>query len=585
MAEIGSIWVKIGAKVDDLQRGLDKATKSVDETRRVAQRAESAFGGLWQQFAVGNLVANATTRILNTFTQVLSNAVKNAIEAERVDKSLAAAIETTGRGTADAADRFKQYASALQQKTVYDDESIKSTQALLIQMTRLSNEGIDRATRGSIGLASVLGIDLKSAALLVAKAMEGNFAALSRYGLKVTETLSLEEKRNELLAQLDQFYQRAEADTKSFGGQVEQLRNAYNDLLETIGSFVIKNEDVIATLSGVKEIIIWLDRNVQSIQKVGGKGFRLVDLTAIGGLQRAFNALGREAKKSNDDFRAWANLMAEIVSAAENATTGPLPALTATYGELDKAVKNATATLNLWKETLKSLEAEREANIAALVPENIGDIIEVDPGDVADAIFPPEVAVEIPETLRSLMGEVGGIVKDGTEQMSDYFAGFYNDIANGFANVFMNFKLTAQGFADFFVGLWDQIKRAFFKVIGEMIAKWLVFKAITGLGSLIGGPIGKAMTAAIAPLKFWASGFQGLVTQPTLAVVGESGPEYVSVTPAGGGATAGGSGVTLNLYAPMISTTGISRNDAREAADVLFDAIQLAARKRGYAIG
>lgn len=84
----------------------------------------------------------------------------------------------------------------------------------------------------------------------------------------------------------------------------------------------------------------------------------------------------------------------------------------------------------------------------------------------------------------------------------------------------------------------------------------------------------------------WASGFSGIITQPTTATFGESGAERVSVTPVGAGATmpGGSGGVTLNLYAPMVSTTGISKTDAMTAADILFQAVQSAARRRGISL-
>ena len=178
--------------------------------------------------------------------------------------------------------------------------------------------------------------------------------------------------------------------------------------------------------------------------------------------------------------------------------------------------------------------------------------------------------------------------KESTSAMSDAWAGFYNDTANGFANLFMNFRLTTEGFASFFIGVWEEIRRAFFKIIGQIIAKWLVINVLfKAIGFVVPG-LKPGLDIAAKGIMGMAEGFQGVISKPTLTMIGERGPEYVSVTPMGGGATGAASpagGVTLNLYAPMISTTGISRRDAEEAADILFAAVNNAARRRGFAIG
>lgn len=88
----------------------------------------------------------------------------------------------------------------------------------------------------------------------------------------------------------------------------------------------------------------------------------------------------------------------------------------------------------------------------------------------------------------------------------------------------------------------------------------------------------------------WASGFEGIVTRPIRPLIGEHGPERVSVQPLSGMSAVastgmGGAGVTLNLYAPMISTTWPpSKVQADAASDVLFQAIDGAARRRGYSL-
>ncbi|MBE3124849.1 MAG: hypothetical protein IMZ57_04235 [Acidobacteria bacterium] len=98
----------------------------------------------------------------------------------------------------------------------------------------------------------------------------------------------------------------------------------------------------------------------------------------------------------------------------------------------------------------------------------------------------------------------------------------------------------------------------------------------------------------------WATGFEGIISQPTQALIGEAGPEYVSVQPLNGGMTlprfnsapamamagAGGGGttVTLHLNGPLISTTGVSTHDLAAAGESLVAIINTQLRRVGRKI-
>lgn len=93
--------------------------------------------------------------------------------------------------------------------------------------------------------------------------------------------------------------------------------------------------------------------------------------------------------------------------------------------------------------------------------------------------------------------------KKTTDEVSHYFDGLYNDIAQGFASAMEGLFDGTKSFADFFKSIWNSIKQAFFRVLGEMVAGFLVKfvkKIVGGMGlvealtSAVG--IGKAVTSA-----------------------------------------------------------------------------------------
>jgi len=82
----------------------------------------------------------------------------------------------------------------------------------------------------------------------------------------------------------------------------------------------------------------------------------------------------------------------------------------------------------------------------------------------------------------------------------------------------------------------------------------------------------------------------GVVTGPTLALVGEAGPEMViPLNKLGAFAERDRrpvevAAMSVNLYAPMIQTTGLSRSEIDRAAADLFEAVEGQARRWGFSM-
>jgi hypothetical protein len=65
-------------------------------------------------------------------------------------------------------------------------------------------------------------------------------------------------------------------------------------------------------------------------------------------------------------------------------------------------------------------------------------------------------------------------VKDGVKETSNAFSGLFNDIASAWGNTIQKFLEGGVTFKDFVKDLWKDVKDTFFRMIGEMIAKWTI---------------------------------------------------------------------------------------------------------------
>lgn len=264
---------------------------AINHSAGQATSAGTSFGGLWKQFAIGQIAVAALHKGYAAFKGFVEGSVKSAIEAEQAENNLSAALEITGRTVDGNIQHYKKFAAEQMRATTYTDEQVMASQALLLQLTSLDQNGLDRATKGAMGLASTMGIDLHSATMMVTKAMEGNYGALGRVGIRVAENLTGEQKQAALLDQLNVLYGRSTAETNTFGGAVKQLTNALDEVQETVGGAIVKNESF---KDATKDLKGWVDKLATS------PDFQLWLNTVIDGMVAAAKFTGKFASACRD---------------------------------------------------------------------------------------------------------------------------------------------------------------------------------------------------------------------------------------------------------------------------------------------
>lgn len=166
---------------------------------------------------------------------------------------LESVLRATGRQSEVTAEQLQQQAAALQQLTTVGDEAILETQAVLLTFNNLGTDILPRVTEAAIDLSAVLGGDLRSNALRLARALEDPANALEtlrRTGVTFSEeqraqienfaeTGRLAEAQAVILRELEARFQgtaRAIAETPA--GRFRQLQNELGDVREEIGGLL-----------------------------------------------------------------------------------------------------------------------------------------------------------------------------------------------------------------------------------------------------------------------------------------------------------------------------------------------------------
>ena len=172
------------------------------------------------------------------------------------------AIRSTGGAAGFTTDQLKGMASALQGATTFGDEDIlANVTAPLLTFTKIQGDVFDRAQANVLDMATLLKMDLKSASILVGKALNDpvkGVSALSRSGVQFTkeqkgmiealvETGDVAGAQALVLKELEtQFKGQAAALAATPLGKWDQLSNKVGDLKEELGAQIIPFLDPLA---------------------------------------------------------------------------------------------------------------------------------------------------------------------------------------------------------------------------------------------------------------------------------------------------------------------------------------------------
>jgi hypothetical protein len=176
--------------------------------------------------------------------------------------------------------------------------------------------------------------------------------------------------------------------------------------------------------------------------------------------------------------------------------------------------------------------------------------------------------------IETVLNVIKGIISTVTAVIKGDWSGAWQAIKDtvkaGIDGVVEFVKTIGPRVASVASGAWDSLKNGFVNAINFIIRKWngLEFKVpgfnVPGIGK-IGG-----VTVGVPDIPLLATG--GIVTRPTLAVVGEAGPEAVIPLNRAGGMLAGtGGNTTVNIYTnadPNSTKAALRRFDRRNGPGI-----------------
>ena len=540
MAGIPKVKITFDADFDDLKKGISGAQKEVQGFgSKVSDFGKKAAAG----FALAAAAAVAYAG------KLAIDGVKSAIADEAAQARLATTLQNVTGATDAQIAAIEQQILKTSLLTGKTDDELRPSFDRLVRSTKNVEEAA-RLQALALDISAGSGKSLEAVTNALAKASEGQNTALGKLGVGISaadlKTMSFEQ----ITAKLgDTFKNQASIQADTFAGKMDRLKVAFDEGKETVGSFIL--DAITPLVSGFVNKVVPAIQNVAA--EIGPK------LTPI------FKALGDYFNNVLvPAFNSFYNFIKNYIVPILNVTLVPIVrAVFEAFSQISAALADNRQKLeplqNAFLAFAGFIRDVLAPIIGSFVSNSIGAIASVISAliglvaNVTNAVtsgfntlenFFRNISNSISNTASNLLSSITNVVYPIIYALQNVVNNVENAVISGLRSVRNFFNSVVNYISDAADDLVSPIVRVFRAAINTIIGLWnrLDFRisfTVPNWVPIIGGD--SWQSGDIFPdIPYLAKG--GIVTSPTLAMIGEAGPE--AVIPLN---KAGGMGNTFNI--------------------------------------
>jgi hypothetical protein len=313
-----ALTLKLLADVDNFTKNLDKADKDV-----------ATFGDKVSDFGkkAGLAFAAAGAAAVAYAGKLAIDGVKSAIADAAAQEKLAITLKNVTGATDDQIKATEDYITKTSLAFGVTDDDLRPSLERLARATG-DLEKAQKLQTVAIDVAAGSGKSLEAVTNAMAKAAEGNTAALGKLGIGLTSAQLKTMSMDQITAKLAKtFENQASAQADTFQGKLTRLQIAFDEGKETVGTYIL------TAITPMVELIV--NRVIPAIadftNNLGKKLQPVIEfLTPItNGLRSAFNSVKNSLTENSDELKP---LIALFKNVAEFARDVLAPILSKTLG-------------------------------------------------------------------------------------------------------------------------------------------------------------------------------------------------------------------------------------------------------------
>lgn len=492
-----TLKLSILADVDQLKKSLAQADNDVrDSSSKIGDFSKKV--GL--AFAAAGAAAGAYA------VKLAVDGVKAAIADEAAQNRLATTLRNVVGASNDQIKAIEQQILKTSLLTGKTDDELRPSLDRLVRSTKDVEEA-QKLQALALDISAGSGKSLETVSNALAKAHDGNFAALNKLGVSIDANIIKSKDFDAATAALaSTFKDQASVQAETFQGKMDRLKIAFDEGKETVGSFIL--DAVTPLVSG------FVNKVVPAIQDVANEiGPKLTPV---------FKALGDYfTNVLIPAFSTLYNFIKDYVVPILNVTLIPI------IVALAKAWVSISDALTANKDKLQPL-ADAFYAFAGFIRDTVAPIIGTFISSSISGI------AGVISALITVVADVTSAVNSGFVKIKAFFTDVKDFIVSGSSAIWTPFYNAFKSVLNSIIGIWNRLDFS----IDISVPDWV---------PVVGGR-GFKVADIFPDVPYLAKG--GIVTSPTLAMIGEAGPEAV---------------IPLNKAGAMGNTYNITVNGALDS--------------------
>jgi hypothetical protein len=264
----------------DNKDAINKVKEVAEQTEKMGKRSTNVFESLKKNWL-------ALTALVTGYILVGKKLIDSYIQQEKADIRLTSALEAQGKATDANIKSMKNLAKELQKTAGIGDETAQEMIGLALNMGVLPEE-MDKTIKSAIGLSKAMGIDANQALKLVQASANGNTDRMRRM-IPALQNVNSESERMAIINKaIASGWNQTTKEVNSAGGQLNQLKLTFGDLLEVLGEILAKAIlPMVTWLAKVIDQFINLNPNIRNTIVSAG-----LLVTALIGVAGGIKAIG-----------------------------------------------------------------------------------------------------------------------------------------------------------------------------------------------------------------------------------------------------------------------------------------------------
>ena len=308
-----ALTLKLLADIDNFQKNLKNADNDVSGFSSGLEKFSKVAGAAF--LAAGAAAAAYAGKLA-------IDGVKAAIEDEAAQLKLAKTLENVTGATDAQIKATEDYITKTAIAYGITDDELRPSLDRLVRSTKDVTEA-QRLQSLALDIAAGTGKDLAAVSEALAKAHDGNFAALKKLGVSIDDSIIKQKDFDAATAALAAtFKDQASAQADTFDGKMRRLSIAFNEGKETIGGFIL--DAITPLIDGVvKNVIPAITNFINGIGGTNGlkaafgdfvDAAKTIFIPLFEGVKFAFDKIKDAIMDNKDQFKDLFDFLKEFVA-------------------------------------------------------------------------------------------------------------------------------------------------------------------------------------------------------------------------------------------------------------------------------